>query len=34
MCGSCGEAVKLRDVEDHAKEKHGADGVNLLEVID
>lgn len=31
MCGSCGEAIKLRDVEEHAREAHKADGVKLFE---
>jgi hypothetical protein len=29
MCGSCGEAVKARDCEMHAKTEHMADGCTL-----
>jgi hypothetical protein len=29
MCGRCGHAIKLRDVEKHALEAHQANGVNL-----
>lgn len=34
MCGGCGHAIALRDVETHAREKHIADGVDLFEVAD
>lgn len=33
MCGGCGHAVKLRDVEEHAKNAHSADGVDLYTVV-
>lgn len=29
MCGSCGDVVKTRDCETHAKDKHNADGCTL-----
>lgn len=29
MCGTCAHAIKLRDVEDHAREVHGAGSAKL-----
>lgn len=31
MCGACGHAVALREVEEHAKKLHEADGVDIFE---
>lgn len=34
MCGGCGHAIKLRDVEEHAMKEHKADGVELFEKVE
>ena len=34
MCGGCGRAIRLSNVEEHAKTTHQADGVDLYEVAD
>jgi hypothetical protein len=34
MCGRCAHAIKLRDVEEHAKTEHNADAVQLYKKAD